>query len=76
MKKTKHRIRVWIIVWPKGTTKKWGELEEPKDYFPIGIEPINKDMYFDKKEQAIKGEFTFVAVDENKNPTPVLRFKE
>lgn len=39
----------------------------------ITVEIFIEQMYFDQKEQAIKGEFTFVAIDENKNPTRVFR---
>lgn len=39
----------------------------------VTVEIFIEQMYFDQKEKAITGEFTFVAVDENKQPTPVLR---
>ncbi len=39
----------------------------------ITVEIFVEHMYSDHKEEAIKGEFTFVAIDENKNPTRVFR---
>jgi acyl-CoA hydrolase len=39
----------------------------------ITVEIFIEQMYFDNKEKAITGEFTFVALDEQKNPTPVFR---
>ncbi|HLV51594.1 MAG TPA: acyl-CoA thioesterase [Flavobacterium sp.] len=37
----------------------------------VSVEMIIEQMYSDQREQAIHGEFTFVAVDENKNPISV-----
>lgn len=42
----------------------------------VMVDIFIEQMYFDKKEKAITGEFTFVAVDEHKNPTQVLRANE
>jgi len=48
----KHRIKVWIITWPKGTTESWQEEPNgPTNYLPIGIDPQNRFTYFDKKEK-------------------------
>ncbi|WP_162052306.1 acyl-CoA thioesterase [Pontibacter pamirensis] len=32
-----------------------------------------EQMYSDHRENAISGQFTFVAIDENKQPVPILR---
>lgn len=39
----------------------------------ITVEIFIEQMYKDSKEKAITGAFTFVALDEHKNPTPVFR---
>ncbi|MDR2123101.1 MAG: acyl-CoA thioesterase [Flavobacteriaceae bacterium] len=38
----------------------------------VSVDIFVEQMYFDKREKAISGEFTFVAVDNNKRPIPVL----
>lgn len=38
----------------------------------IKVKIFVEQMYNDQREKAIEGEFTFVAIDENKKPTPVL----
>ena len=34
----------------------------------VSVEIYIEEMYSDQREQAVKGEFTFVAIDENKKP--------
>ncbi|AEV32070.1 acyl-CoA hydrolase [Owenweeksia hongkongensis DSM 17368] len=38
----------------------------------VSVEIYIEEMYSDKREKAISGTFTFVALDENKKPTSVL----
>lgn len=38
----------------------------------VQVEIFIEQMYSEERKMAIQGEFTFVAVDENKNPIPVL----
>lgn len=38
----------------------------------VSVEIYVEQMYAEVRYRAIHGEFTFVAVDENKNPTPIL----
>ncbi len=38
----------------------------------VRVEIYIEEMYSDKREKAISGTFTFVALDENKKPTSVL----
>lgn len=38
----------------------------------ISVEIFVEQMYDEHRELAIKGTFTFVAIDQNKNPIPVL----
>ena len=38
----------------------------------VQVEIFIEQMYSDNRERAINGEFTFVAIDENKQPIPVL----
>lgn len=38
----------------------------------IGIEIYTEEMYREERHKAINGEFSFVAVDQNKRPIPVL----
>lgn len=38
----------------------------------VEVEIFKEEMYENKREQAIKGTFTFVAIDENKKPIPVV----
>ncbi|MDN3595503.1 acyl-CoA thioesterase [Zunongwangia endophytica] len=37
----------------------------------VNVEIYTEEMYSDHREQAVKGEFTFVAIDENKKPEPL-----
>ena len=39
----------------------------------IRVEIFIEQMYTDEREKAVTGEFTFVAIDENKQPVKVLR---
>lgn len=39
----------------------------------VRVEIDIEQMYSDHRENAISGEFTFVAIDENKQPVPVLK---
>lgn len=38
----------------------------------VKVDIFIEQMYCDEREQAIQGEFCFVAIDEAKNPVPVL----
>ncbi len=38
----------------------------------VEVEIFKEEMYEAKREQAIKGVFTFVAIDENKKPVPII----
>lgn len=38
----------------------------------VDVEVYKEEMYYEHKERAIKGTFTFVAVDENKRPIPII----
>jgi len=42
----------------------------------IKVEIFIEQMYSDHQEKAISGSFTFVALDENKNPTKILENKD
>ncbi len=39
----------------------------------IRVEIFVEQMYSDEREKAVTGEFTFVAIDENKQPVRILR---
>lgn len=39
----------------------------------VRVEIDIEQMYSDHRENAISGEFTFVAIDDNKQPVPVLK---
>lgn len=39
----------------------------------VSVEIYIEEMYDDTRYQAIKGEFTFVALDKDKNPTKVIK---
>lgn len=39
----------------------------------IRVEIFIEQMYSDTREKAVTGEFTFVAIDENKQPVKILR---
>ena len=50
--KVKHRIKVWVITWPKGTTEEYKDTPiQPVDYLPISAEPYARFEYYDKKEK-------------------------
>lgn len=38
----------------------------------IRVDIFIEEMYCDKRERAIRGEFTFVAIDEEKNPMKIV----
>lgn len=38
----------------------------------VEVEIVVEEMYNDTRKQAIKGIFTFVAIDEHKKPVPIL----
>lgn len=38
----------------------------------VRVTIIKEQMYSDEREKAIVGDFTFVAIDENKKPCPIL----
>jgi acyl-CoA hydrolase len=39
----------------------------------IRVDIFIEQMYIEQREKAVSGEFTFVAIDENKNPVKILR---
>jgi acyl-CoA hydrolase len=39
---------------------------------PPHITSVSSNKHTDKREKAVNGEFTFVAIDENKKPIKVL----
>jgi acyl-CoA hydrolase len=39
----------------------------------VRVDIFIEQMYTDHREKAVSGEFTFVAIDENKNPVKVLK---
>lgn len=49
----KHRIKIWVLTWPKGTTQEYAQEMEypPTDYLPITAEPYNRFTYYDSKEK-------------------------
>ncbi|ETN97046.1 acyl-CoA thioesterase [Zhouia amylolytica] len=38
----------------------------------VRVDIFTEEMYSEKKEKSVSGEFTFVAIDENKKPTNIL----
>lgn len=40
----------------------------------VRVEIHIEQMYSDEREKAVSGEFTFVAVDENKKPVKILKY--
>lgn len=38
----------------------------------VHVDVFIEEMYSNKRESAISGEFTFVAIDENRNPTTIV----
>lgn len=39
----------------------------------VKVDIYIEQMYFEKREKAVTGEFSFVAIDENKKPVKILR---
>lgn len=39
----------------------------------VSVEIYREDMYSEKREQAIEGEFSFVAIDEDRKPAKILK---
>ncbi|MBB5437444.1 acyl-CoA hydrolase [Pedobacter sp. AK017] len=39
----------------------------------VSVEIYIEQMYSDEREKAVTGEFSFVAIDENKKPVPVFK---
>ena len=39
----------------------------------VRVDIFIEQMYSDSREKAVSGEFTFVAIDENKNPVKVVQ---
>lgn len=39
----------------------------------VQVDIFIEEMYSDAREMAVRGEFTFVAIDEEKQPVPVIR---
>lgn len=39
----------------------------------VQVDIFIEEMYSDVREMAVRGEFTFVAIDEEKQPVPVIR---
>lgn len=39
----------------------------------VRVEIYTEQMYSDSREKAVTGEFSFVAIDENKKPTSILK---
>lgn len=39
----------------------------------VRVDIFIEQMYTDLREKAVSGEFTFVAIDENKTPVPILK---
>lgn len=39
----------------------------------VRVDIFVEQMYTDHREKAVSGEFSFVAIDENKKPTPILK---
>ena len=51
-KQPKHRIKIWVVTWPKGTTEEWkDQSDQSVDYLPITAEVYAKFEYFNKKEK-------------------------
>ncbi|MCQ0110113.1 Acyl-CoA hydrolase [Zhouia amylolytica] len=38
----------------------------------VRVDIFTEEMYSEKREKSVSGEFTFVAIDENKKPTNIL----
>lgn len=49
----KHRIKIWVVTWPEGTTEEYSQEEgnPPTDYLPITSEPYNHFSYYDSREK-------------------------
>lgn len=44
-----------------------------KTSLKVGVEIYVEQMYAEGRELAVHGSFTFVAIDENKKPVPIIR---
>lgn len=62
-----HPIPAGTIIELVGTVAKVGNTS-----LKVQVDIFVEEMYSDHREKAICGEFTFVALDEHKNPVPVL----
>lgn len=51
--KTKFKMNIYVVVWPKGTTEEYkGEPQQPLDYEPLQcIELADPIMYYLKDEK-------------------------
>lgn len=39
MRKSESEFKVWVVCWPKGTSKEWKlEPDGPRDYLPLSVE--------------------------------------
>ncbi|MBA1189923.1 acyl-CoA thioesterase [Pseudomonas entomophila] len=63
----KHPIAAGSIVELVGTVIKVGTTS-----LQVEVEVFVEDMYVDRRERAIHGVFSFVAIDEDKRPVPIL----
>lgn len=61
-------IPAGTIIELTGTVTKIGNTS-----IKVRVEIDIEQMYSDHRENAISGEFTFVAIDENKKPVPILK---
>lgn len=41
----------------------------------VHVDVFIEEMYSNQRESAISGEFTFVAIDENRNPTNIISYQ-
>lgn len=63
----KHPIPAGTLVELQGKVTHVG-----KTSLKVSVEIFIEQMYSEERERAINGEFTFVAIDEDKNPISVL----
>lgn len=63
----KHPIAAGSIVELVGAVIKVGTTS-----LQVEVEVFVEDMYVDRRERAIHGVFSFVAIDEDKRPVPIL----
>ena len=62
-----HPIASGTIIELVGRVKEVGNTS-----LKVEVEIFVEEMYSERREKAVTGNFTFVALDENKNPTRVL----